>query len=220
MHKPSSDEKLEGHKSTQPDIRPWTRSSSRSGAPRPTQFERHTNPGEVPLSATMAGGILEATMVERFRLGSVGKQGGGSRWPDLYGREVERHASNGEAPGLQGTPALVGKVVQLLMPRARGTLSRPHRGSARNRVTVGDGAGPPVIERKRKRALERESDYPVGPMCRRKVPETRPRGRKPLVGRKAKSRPTQVFFFFLLYFLFPFLFLLIYRILIVNLYSF
>jgi hypothetical protein len=43
-----------------------------------------------------------------------------------------------------------------LTPRAHGTASRPHRGSARNQVTVDDGAGPPIIERKRKRALERE----------------------------------------------------------------
>jgi hypothetical protein len=89
-------------------------------------------------------------MVERFRLGSVGKQGGGSRWPDLYGCEVERHASNGEAPGLQGMPAIVGEVVQLLTPRALVTSSCPHCGNARNRVTVGDGAGPPIIEWKRK----------------------------------------------------------------------
>jgi hypothetical protein len=47
----------------------WTRSSRRSGAPRPTQFERHTNSGEVPLMATMAGGISEATVAARFRLG-------------------------------------------------------------------------------------------------------------------------------------------------------
>jgi hypothetical protein len=44
---------------------------------------------------------------------------------DLYGRGVEGHASNGEAPGLQGTPAIVDEVVQLLTVRARGTTSRP-----------------------------------------------------------------------------------------------
>jgi hypothetical protein len=64
-------------------------------------------------------------MVAQFRLGSVGKQGGRSRWPDLYGYEVEHHASNREALSLQGTPAIVGEVVQLLTPRAHGTASCP-----------------------------------------------------------------------------------------------
>jgi hypothetical protein len=98
-----------------------TRSSRHSGAPRPTQFEWHTDSGEVPLTTTMAGGIWEATVAARFRLDLVGKQGGGPRWADLYGCGVERHASNEDAPGLQGTPAIVGEVVQVLTPRSRGT---------------------------------------------------------------------------------------------------
>jgi hypothetical protein len=103
-----------------------TRSSRCSGAPRPTQFERHTDPDEVPLAATMASGISEATVAARFRLGSVGKQGG-PRWPDLYGRGVELHASNRDALGLQGAPAIVDEVVQVLTPWARGTASSQPR---------------------------------------------------------------------------------------------
>jgi hypothetical protein len=53
------------------------RSRTHSGAPRATQFERHTDSDEVPLTATMAGGTSEAAVAARFWLGSMVKQGGG-----------------------------------------------------------------------------------------------------------------------------------------------
>jgi hypothetical protein len=126
-----------------------TRLQTRSEAPRATQFERHTDSGDVPLTATMAGGTSKAAVAARFRLGSVRKQGGGPRWPDLYGRGVERHASNGGAPGLQGTPAIVGELVQALTPRARRTARTRQRGSIRRRG--------PIRQRQGDRAWGREA---------------------------------------------------------------
>jgi hypothetical protein len=60
-------------------------------------------------------------------------------------------------------PAIIGEVVQLLMPWARGTVSRPHSGSARNGVMVDDGVGPPIIERKKNASARERERLPDGP---------------------------------------------------------